>query len=162
MTRDSPAWVAPLLSSALVAGTLDITYAIVFSYLRSGTSPERVLQSVASGALGRAAFSDGVPAAALGLAIHFFIAFTITVIFFAAAAQRPLLARRPLITGPMYGVAVYVVMNFVVIPLSRIGHRPLPAAIVTVTGVLVHMFFIGTPIAFGARRAFWADTGSLR
>ena len=43
-------------------------------------------------------------------------------------------------------------MNFVVIPLSRIGPRPLPAAIVIVTGVLVHMFLIGVPIAWGARR----------
>ena len=119
MTRDSPAWVAPLLSSALVAGTLDITYAIVFSYLRSGTSPERVLQSVASGALGRAAFSDGVPAAALGLAIHFFIAFTITVISFAVAAH--LSARRPLITGPIYACGLRG-HELVVIP-SRLHAR---------------------------------------
>ena len=47
-------------------------------------------------------------------------------------------------------------MNFVMIPLSRIGPRPLSAAIVAITGILVHMFLIGTPIALGVRRAFGA------
>jgi hypothetical protein len=143
-----------LITTALLVGTLDITYAIAFSYFRTGTSPQRLLQSVAAGAFGRdAAFSGGAATAAAGLAFHFFIAFTITAIFFAAASRLPWLIRRPAIVGPLYGIGVYLVMNFVVIPLSRIGPRPLAAPIVLVTGVLVHMFVIGTPIAFGARRA---------
>jgi uncharacterized membrane protein YagU involved in acid resistance len=152
--RHSRPWGTTLVAAALIAGTLDIVYAIVFSYLRSGTSPMRLLQSVAYGALGRDAYSGGAATAALGLAFHFLIAFTITAIFFAAATYYPSLTRRPLITGSVFGIAVYLVMNFVVIPLSKIGPRPLPAAIVIVTGVLVHMFFVGAPIAWGARRAF--------
>jgi hypothetical protein len=147
-------WGTPLVVAALVAGTLDITYAIVFSYLRSGTPPERLLQSVASGALGRDAFTGGAATAALGLGFHFLIAFTITALFFAAAARASALTRRPVLTGAAYGILVYAVMNYVVIPLSKIGPRPLPAAIVLVTGLLVHMFLIGVPIASGARRAF--------
>jgi hypothetical protein len=140
--------------TALLVGTLDITYAITFSYFRSGTSPVRLLQSVAAGALGRdGAFNGGLPAAALGLTVHFFIAFTITAIFFAAASRQRWLIRRPAIVGPLYGIGVYLVMNYLVISLSRIGARPRPATIVLVTGVLVHMFLIGAPIAFGARRA---------
>jgi hypothetical protein len=115
-----------LVATALLVGTLDITYAIGFSYFRSGTPPARLLQSVAAGAFGRdAAFSGGVWTAAAGLAFHFFIAFTITAIFFAAASLLPWLVRRPAIIGPVYGIGVYLVMNFVVIPLSRIGPRPL-------------------------------------
>ena len=70
-----------------------------------------------------------------------------------AARVAPSLSRRPLVSGVVYGIGIYLVMNFVVIPLSRIGSRPLPAAIVTITGLLVHMFLIGTPIALGARAA---------
>jgi hypothetical protein len=148
----SRTWAGPLVASALIAGTLDIVYAIAFSYFRSGTSPTRLLQSVASGALGREAYNGGAATAALGLGFHFLIAFIITAIFFAAASQYPSLTRRPVITGSLFGIGVYLVMNFVVIPLSRIGPRPLPAAIVMVTGVLVHMFLIGVPIAWGAKR----------
>ena len=150
------------IATALLVGTLDITYAIAFSYFRSGTSPQRLLQSVAAGAVGRdAAFSGGAATAVAGLLFHFFIAFTITAIFFAAASRLRWLVRHPAIWGPLYGIGVYLVMNFVVIPLSRIGPRPLAAPIVLVTGVLVHMFLIGAPIAFGARRAV-LEMGSTR
>ena len=151
MTQSRP-WGRTFVATALIAGTLDIIYAIAFSYFRSGTSPSRLLQSVAYGALGRDAHAGGAATAALGLAFHFLIAFTITALFFAAASHYPWLTRRPVITGSVFGVGVYLVMNFVVIPLSRIGPRPLPAAIVMVTGVLVHMFLIGVPIAWGAKR----------
>ncbi|HET7696041.1 MAG TPA: hypothetical protein VFK57_10065 [Vicinamibacterales bacterium] len=153
-------WGSAFVVSALTAGVLDITYAILFSYFRSGTTPARLLQSVASGALGRDAYAGGAATAALGLGFHFLIAFIITAVFFAAAARVPALTSHPAVTGALYGIGVYLVMNFVVIPLSKIGPRPLPAAIVVVTGVLVHMFLIGFPIASGARRAF--RTGSLR
>ena len=149
-----------MVASALIVGVLDIAYAILFSYFRSGTPPARVLQSVASGALGRDAFSGGGATAALGLGFHFLIAFIITAIFFVVAARMPALTRRPVIIGAIYGIAVYLVMNFAVIPLSKIGPRPLPATFVIITGVLVHMFLVGVPIASGARRAF--RTGYLR
>src|SRR5262245_7523393 len=147
------------LATALLVGTFDITYAIVFSYFRSGTSPERLLQSVAAGWFGReAAFSGGAPTAAAGLGFHYFIAFTITAIFFVAASRLPSLVSRPALTGPLYGIGVYVVMNWVVIPLSRIRVFPRPALVVLASGLLVHMFLIGLPIALGARRAL---TGNM-
>ena len=123
-------------------------------YFRSGVSPERLLQSVAAGAFGRdAAFSGGAMTAAAGLGFHFFIAFTITAIFFAAASRLRWLTAHPLLSGAAYGIGVYAVMNWVVIPLSRIGPRPFPPASVFISGLLVHMFLIGATIAFGARRA---------
>jgi hypothetical protein len=142
------------VATALIAGTFDITYAITFSYWRSGVSPERLLQSVAAGWFGRdAAFAGGAATAAAGLGFHYFIAFTITAIFFLAAARLRWLTSQPAAAGMAYGIGVYVVMNWVVIPLSRIGPRPFPPASVFITGILVHMFLIGTPIALGARRA---------
>ena len=143
----------PFVTTALIVGTLDIIYAITFSYFRSGTPPMRLLQSVAAGAFGRdAAFAGGILTAAAGLGFHFLIAFTITAVFFAAASVRPVLARHPLIVGPLYGIGVYLVMNYVVIPLSAIGARPRPPMVVLVSGLLVHMFVIGTPIALGASK----------
>jgi uncharacterized membrane protein YagU involved in acid resistance len=143
-----------LLATALVVGVLDIAYAIAFSYWRSGTPPARLLQSVASGALGRDAYAGGLATAALGLGLHFLIAFLVTAIFFAVASRVRSLTIQPVAIGALYGIVVYLVMNFVVIPLSKIGPRPLPSTIVIVTGVLVHIFLIGIPIASGARRAF--------
>ena len=127
---------------------------VAFSYFRSGVAPSRVLQFVASGALGPAAFQGGSLTAAAGLGFHYLIAFVFTAIFFAAAASQPWLRQRSLPYGALYGLAVYGVMNYVVIPLSQIGPRPAGAAVVVVTGILVHMVFIGWPIALSARRAF--------
>jgi len=149
--RSWPRW---LLLGAVIAGTLDITYAIVFFFFRNNVPPIRILQSVASGLLGRNAYQGGGASAALGLALHFFNATVITAIFFAVASRVPALTRRPLLVGPLYGLVVYAVMNYVVIPLSAIGHFPKFVPIVATTGILVHMFFIGTPIAWAAKKAF--------
>jgi hypothetical protein len=142
-----------IVLGGLVAGAFDITYAIVFSYLRRGVLPSRVLQSVASGLLGPAAYDGGAPTAALGLALHFGIALVATAIYVLASRYLPVLIRRPVLAGSIYGFAIFVFMNWVVIPLSRIGPRPFPAFVVLSTGLLVHMFLIGVPMAFAARRS---------
>ena len=138
----------------LIAGTLDITYAFAFSYLRSGTSPVVILQSVASGLLGKDSFNGGLATAALGLFLHFLIAFTAAALYYAASRKFDVLSRAAVVCGLIYGALVYAFMNYVVIPLSavppRAGPRPL---LVVVTGLLVHMFFIGLPIALAVRRS---------
>jgi uncharacterized membrane protein YagU involved in acid resistance len=149
--RRNPAVFAILVGGA-IAGALDITYAIVFSAFR-GVPPLRILQSVASGLLGPAAFDGGVPVAALGLFLHFLIAFTIAAIFYFASRRLPFLTRRPVVSGVLYGVVVYAVMNLVVLPLSATPPRKSFPLIVIVTGLLVHMFFIGLPIALATRKA---------
>jgi hypothetical protein len=149
-----------LLTGWLVAGTLDILYAICFSYLRSGVAPTRILHSVAAGAFGAAAYQGGTPMAVAGLGFHYLNALLITIAFFVGAAIAPALRRRPMLTGAAYGVLAYLVMNYAVIPLSRIGVFPSPPPAIWVTGVLVHMFFIGVPIALAARQAFGASPDS--
>ena len=143
------------LVGGLFAGTLDIAYAILFSYFRAGISPTRILQSVASGLLGRDAYSGGLTIAALGLGLHFLIAFTATAAFFTGARWFPILISHPIISGVIYGVLIYAIMNYVVIPLSRFPPRATaPAKVIMITGILVHMFFIGVPIALAARRSY--------
>ena len=148
-----------ILLGGLVAGAFDITYATVISYLRKGISPIRVLQSVASGWLGPASFEGGLPTAALGLASHFFIALVAAAVYVLAGRYLPILVRQPIVCGAMYGFGIYAVMNYVVIPLSRVPPRPPSAFVVVATGLLVHMFLIGVPIALAARRAY--DFGTL-
>jgi hypothetical protein len=150
--RRNPA-VFAILAGGGIAGALDITYAVVFSGFR-GVPALRVLQSVASGLLGPAAYDGGVPVAVLGLFLHFFIAFSAAAIFYLASRRLSFLTRQPVVAGVLYGVAVYAVMNLVVIPLSAYQRKVFPPPpLVLATGLLVHMFCIGLPIALASRRA---------
>ena len=135
-----------------IAGLCDITYAIVFSWAMRGTSPLRLLQSVASGLLGKSAFDGGWFTAALGLCLHFFIALSAAVIFYLASRIFPVLARQAFLAGAVYGLAIYTVMNLVVLPLSAFPFPMKFAPLATITGVLVHIFLVGVPIAFAIRR----------
>lgn len=142
-----------ILYGTLVVGTLDIVDAFVFFGLRSGTSPVRILQSIASGWLGRAAFTGGAAAAALGAITHYFIAFGIVVTYFVVSRRVAVLTRHPIACGIAYGLLVYLFMNRVVIPLSAIGTATWPAPPVLANGLLIHAFGIGIPSAFFAARA---------
>lgn len=136
-----------------VAGILDITYACVFNFLQSGISPVRILQSVASGLLGADAFKGGIQTAALGLFFHFLIAFTAAAVYYAASRKLDVLVRAAVVCGVIYGALIYAFMNYVVLPLSAAPFKGTPPALITfVTGMLVHMFFVGLPIALAVRR----------
>lgn len=148
-----PRAVNTILYGGLVAGVLDITYALIASGVR-GVSPTQVLQFVASGLLGRAAFAGGRAPAALGLLLHFLIAFIIAAIYYGASLRLPTLLRRPLLWGPLFGVAAYFVMNYVVVPLSATPKPSSPFSLASfVSGLLVHAFLVGLPIALFARRS---------
>lgn len=137
----------------LVAGTLDITENIVFNAFR-GITPWRIFQFIAGGLLGRHSFQMGWTSVALGVAIHYAIALTWTAIFFIAATKFMVLTRRAILSGLLYGIAVYVVMNFVVLPLSALPPRPAPPTLVSrINAVLALMFCIGLPIALLVRNA---------
>jgi hypothetical protein len=134
----------------LWCGVLDITAAFVTSGVR-GVSPARVLRFVASGLLGPSARQGGVPTAALGLLLHFFIAFTAAAVYYAASRVLPVLLRHAAVCGVAYGVVVYLVMYMVVRPLAGIpfGHPP---AWSTIIAVLTHMLCVGLPIGLAVRR----------
>ena len=145
----------PILLGGLIAGTLDISYACIFSYIRRGTRPNVVLQSVASGALGRSAYEGGAKTAALGLAFHFLIALIAAAVYYFASRGLRFMITQAVICGILYGVLVYLFMNCVVLRLSAIHSTtwpwsyPWPALI---GGLLIHMFGIGLPIALITRR----------
>ena len=143
---------AYVLFGGLIAGSLDILYAGMFWAVKAGVPAQRILQSVAAGLLGPASFQGGAATAALGLVLHYLIATTMSVTYFLAASRYPALHRRPVLSGAAYGLLLYGIMNYVVVPLSAAGRGsrdPLWVAL----SVVVHMLCVGVPIALAARRA---------
>ena len=143
--------VAAVLAGGSTAAVLDITYAFIAFGLR-GVSPMRILQSVASGLLGKASYMGGVATAALGGILHLAIALVMAAVYVVASRFLPSLNKRPWLWGPAYGFGCYLVMNLVVLPL-RFGPRPTPDLDVILGGVAIHMFGVGLPIALFAARA---------
>ena len=141
----------PIFWGGLIAGTLDICAAFLTAWLRAGVSPIGLLQYVASGALGPAAFQGGTRTALIGLALHFLIATIWTVIFYLASRKWLFLIEKPIQFGLLYGIAVYLIMTFVVVPLSRVTPRPATISGRTI-GILTIMFCVGLPIALIVRR----------
>lgn len=151
---DSPA-LKTILMAGLVGGACDITYAFILWGLR-GVSPIRIGQSIASGLLGReTAVAGGFTTGLLGLFLHFVMAIIMAAFYYFAATKLPILWKRATVLGPLYGLGLYGVMNYVVIPLSAIGGGKGGAGptYIWVTGILVHMFLVGLPIALFTRRA---------
>ena len=140
-----------ILLGAFVVGCADILDAIIFFGLR-GVRPIRIFQSIAAGLMGRAAFQGGLPAAVLGGCLHYTNAFLIVSAFVLASRQVPALLRYPVITGILYGQIVYVVMNYVVIPLSATSRGAFSWPVV-INGLLIHAFGVGIPSALAARAA---------
>lgn len=141
------------LYAGLLAGALDITAAIVTNL----QVPARaVLQSVASGWMGRAAYQGGWPTAGLGLASHFAIMLVIAVIFVAAAVAIPALRRFWIPVGMLFGVAVWLAMTFLVVPMSASPLTPPADLLTALKPVAVHILAVGLPIAWVARRMLGA------
>ena len=142
--------VKAILLAGLAAGILDITAACVIFGLR-GASPLEVFQSVASGLLGSETYKGGWATALLGGLLHFFIATVAAAVYHSASGVLRFLVRRPVISGLLYGVAVYLFMNLVVLPLSAVAKRPFAPCMAAIL-IVVHMVCVGLPIALATRR----------
>ncbi len=150
-----------LLRVGLIAGTLDIADALIFSHLR-GVTASQVFHYIASGLLGHQAFEMGPAACALGVLIHYTIALFWTAVFYAASRRFEVLRRRPVLSGLLYGVLVYVIMNFVVLPLSgvpKLAHVSLAGRI---NGVLALMLCIGLTLSLLLRQGLQQTESSKR
>jgi predicted tellurium resistance membrane protein TerC len=147
----SAASLAVMLLCGLIAGALDLAFAVVF-YGYQGIGAARLLQGIASAAIGDDAFNMGREGAALGAFFHFFISATAALVYFAASQRVALLTQRPLLSGAIFGVLMFLAMRLIVLPLSHIGfHVPKTGNIV---GELCsHIFLFGWVIALGASRA---------
>ena len=135
--------------TGLIVGTMDITSAIIITMLRGGTIM-RLMQFIASGLLGKQAFQGGLSIAALGLALHFLIAFGLVAVFYFASSRLVFLRRYPVPSGIIYGLIVFAVMNLIVLPLSAATPRHSLSGDLIQIGI--HMFVIGLPTSLLLRR----------
>ncbi len=135
-----------ILLGGLIAGTLDIGAAAFIN----GRSPLVILLVIASGLLGKASFQGGLPAVILGLALQWLMSLIITAIYVLVSNRIVELKQHWIAGGLAYGIGVFVVMNYVVVPLSEIGRIPQFTAW-TLGGNLFAMIGFGMLIAFFAR-----------
>ena len=142
----------PIVWIGFLAGTLDITENLVSNQFR-GVNAKMVFQYIASGLIGARSFQLGAISIALGVIIHYAIAYFWTTAYYALSRKRSILLRRPVISGLLYGVVVYLIMNFVVLPLSGVPHPHKPVTIASrISDVLALMFCIGLTISLLIRR----------
>ena len=133
-----------IAAGGLIAGSLDLTQAsILFG--------AKVPLVIAAGLLGPRALQGGAGTYVLGVCLHFFIASSATAIYYGASRRLVFLIEHPLVCGLFYGMAVELVMSYVVLPLSAL-HAKGPYELHDVLlGLLVHMVVVGLPISFSVR-----------
>ena len=148
--------IGPILLGGLAVALADTLFASWLWFGFSGAGLVKLFQTIAVGWLGQASYDGGLRAAAIGAASHFFIATMFVATYALAARRTPALLRRPVPLGIAYGVVLYLVMNFVVLPLSRVGRTPSLAHPDWIAwSVLAHMAF-GVVCVLFARRALRA------
>lgn len=152
-TAARPAGAGTLIWIGLLAGVFDITDNIIFNLFRSIT-PYQIFQYIASGLIGPRAFHLGWSSVALGVVLHFTIALIWTTVFFLASRKLAFLVRRPVLWGPVYGIIVYIFMEWVVLPRSGIPQPRVISLANRVNGVLALMFCIGFAVAMFISRRF--------
>ena len=129
----------------ILAGTLDLTQALILF-------GRRVPLVIAAGLLGNQAFTGGAGTYALGILLHFFIAFSVTAIFYSASRRLAFMTEHPLVCGLFYGMAVELVMSYVVLPLSALRARGPYELHDVLLGLAVHMIVVGLAISLSVWR----------
>jgi len=124
---------------------LDITAAFV-TWAPRGIRPAQILRGIASGLLGPKSFDGGWQTALFGTVLHFGIAFSAAGVFYGASRKLLFLKRRPVLSGVLYGIAVYVFMYWVVLPLSAY-HKPPFSISATIMAIVTHIVCVGLPIS---------------
>jgi uncharacterized membrane protein YagU involved in acid resistance len=150
ITTQRPSAFLTIFSAGIAAGILDITAAFV-TWAPRGIRPAQILRGIASGLLGPKSFYGGWQTAMLGAALHFLIAFSAASVFYGASRKLIFLTRRPVLSGVLYGIVVYLFMYWVVMPLSAY-HKPPFSISATIIAVVTHIVCVGLPISLVVRR----------
>jgi hypothetical protein len=137
-----------VIFGGFIAGTIDIFAAALISHL----SPVAIMRIIAGGLLGKTALQGGWEVALLGLVLQWAMSLLIAAIFTAAALRLRWMTARPWVAGLAYGVVVYFVMNYLVLPLSAWHHTPAFKPVLFAENMLAMLVF-GVIIAFCARHA---------
>jgi hypothetical protein len=142
------------MTAAFVAGTLDILTAVLFYVaIQEKTTTMKLLQSIASGILGKEAYAGGTKTALIGLGLHYLIATVFTSVYFFAASRIDQFKTNWLISGIGYGLFVWLVMNLIVLPVTFGKIQPMSISSIT-PALLIVIVSVGIPISYLASRKF--------
>jgi hypothetical protein len=139
--------------AGLLAGTLDAAAASLLYFISTGNNPTRVFQYIASAVFGKNAFSGGLQMAAWGLLLHYFIAFTFAALFFLAYPFLLRFVKSSVVMGILLGLIVWLIMNLVIVPLTKAPQLPLKIN-QAILNIVILMLFVGLPIAVIVRRYY--------
>ena len=140
-----------ILMIGIFIGILDASAAITHAYLSARIMPTRIFQYIASGIMGKVAFESLFVPVSLGIAVHFTIAITATFVFYQAYLRLGLSSSPRFLTGAVFGIGLWLFMNYIVIPLSLIGTFPKNPVQIMI-GLWIHIFVIGIPMELLVRR----------
>jgi len=144
-----------ILKAWLIAGTMDILSAFIKYLIEGKTQVETILKYIASGILGKKAFAGGPGTAVLGLLLHYLIAFIFTITLFWLYGKMKLARFSPVLTGFLYGIFVWLVMNLAVVPNSKVPRATGPFNWTqALIGALILVACIGIPVSLIARKYY--------
>ena len=145
--------ITAMLTTGLLVGVLDGIAAETLYFTSGGKDPLIVFQYIASGVFGRASFSGGMVLAACGLIFHLVIAFSWTSLFFLAYPRFPFLAKKRILAGVSYGLVIWLAMNLVVLPLSKVRRGSFDY-LRALTGIVVLIVAVGVPVSHSAHKYY--------
>lgn len=138
-----------ILLGGLIAGAIDIGAASLIS----GRSLGFIMQFIAGGLLAKATFDGGTGTMVLGFVLQELMGILIAAAYvLPAKASLPALMRRWVMSGLVYGVIIFFVMNYVVLRLSAWKSVPHFTALKFAENMAAMLVF-GLIVAFFARRA---------
>jgi uncharacterized membrane protein YagU involved in acid resistance len=147
-TRNAPRPARAILVGGLIAGVLDMTYAMV---VYTPKHPLLIPRGIAAGLLGvHHQLGGATGTTVLGFVLHFTIALGAASVFYVTSRKWEFLTQHPAISGVIFGACVYLFMHFIVIPLSALPHGPSQLSS-EIPQFIWHWFGVGLPISFAVR-----------
>lgn len=138
--------------AGLAAAVIEMVPILMIQGLALHVGPTRILQAIASGVLGASAYSGGTFTAVLGALLHTGISIAAGLAFSFTASRLPVLLRRPVLSGLAYGIIVYLVMSYVVVPLSAVTFKPATNPMLIGMSLAIHMVAFALPISLVCRK----------
>jgi uncharacterized membrane protein YagU involved in acid resistance len=144
--RKSP--LKTILFAWIVAGTLDMSGALlVYTVIMHKITAIQLLQGIASGVFGKDAYTGGTRTALYGIIFHYFIAFCFVTFYFLVFPYLPFLRKQKIISGLVYGIFIWFVMNIILLPLIFTHRAPMTWQS-GVIGASILILMIGMPVSF--------------
>jgi hypothetical protein len=135
-----------VVNATLAAGTLDILSAFVFAGM-AGVTPAQVLRYVASGPFGDSMRSGGMGATITGLFVHYGLMLIMVTVFALMVDRFRRMRDHWYAWGAAYGVAIYLVMYWLVVP-TRFGSVPKTDLWSVGNALFSHIVCVGLPMAY--------------